>query len=269
MGSLSNSGAGGSGGDGNRHCSGLNTSSFASGIFAGGCGTSFSGFGSCIGIGCNTGTMSGLHTMSLSKNNENNIKNNGYSKSNAATQSVVSLKAQHQNYNGFITSDNTITTTTIIEASATPSSGMTSTDMNTTIATTTNSPTVNAVNITNKSAISDMSNAYCTCSCSSIETVPNLVFHFRVKFFVNDPLLLRNPTTRHLYYLQLRKNYLSINHKISEEKYFQLASLAILVDYGHYNSKLHSNKYFDPNNYFPSWVILYFKLNTLLSNFKY
>lgn len=35
---------------------------------------------------------------------------------------------------------------------------------------------------------------------------PALAFYFRVQFYVDSPLLLRDETTRHHYYLQLRHN---------------------------------------------------------------
>lgn len=82
-----------------------------------------------------------------------------------------------------------------------------------------------------------------------------LTLEFRVKFYVSEMLLLRDSATRYLYYLQLRQNYLTINHKLSEEKYFILASLALVADYGTYDSGIHTGQYFDLKFYFPSWII--------------
>lgn len=81
---------------------------------------------------------------------------------------------------------------------------------------------------------------------------------FRVKYYVSDPLLLSEPKTRYLYYLQLRHNYLSINHKLSEEKYFSIASLALVADYGPFNPQFHTNTYFNIDLYFPKWVFFIF-----------
>ena len=112
-----------------------------------------------------------------------------------------------------------------------------------------NDTSTSSIAQSNKS-LSEISNF--TCSCSSFE--PNLTLYFRVKFYVNEFLILRDQQTRYLYYLQLRQNYLSINHKMNEEKYFLLASLAMVADYGPFNSSAHINKYFDLNYYFPNWV---------------
>lgn len=92
------------------------------------------------------------------------------------------------------------------------------------------------------------------CRCNSAA----LTLYFRVKFYVSEMLLLRSTFTRYLYYLQLRHNYLMINHKISEERYFILASLAIVADFGPFDKSKHTNKYFNINIYFPSWVRNFF-----------
>ena len=92
------------------------------------------------------------------------------------------------------------------------------------------------------------------------DTIQNLILYFRVKFYVTDPLLLRDKKTRYLYYLQLKQNFLSFNHRLNEEKYFILASLALVADYGNFNPNIHINKYFDLNHYFPIWVIYFQKM---------
>jgi len=91
------------------------------------------------------------------------------------------------------------------------------------------------------------------CQCKASISV--ITLEFRVKFYVSEMLLLRNTKTRYLYYLQLRQNFLKINHKISEEKYFILASLALVVDFGAYDNKVHVGEYFDVKLYFPVWII--------------
>ncbi len=68
--------------------------------------------------------------------------------------------------------------------------------------------------------------------------------------------MLNKNQTRQLYYLQLRQNYLNIRHNyIGDEKYFQLASLALVADLGTYVPSKHVNMYFNLNSYFPSWII--------------
>ena len=101
-----------------------------------------------------------------------------------------------------------------------------------------------------------LENNWCaSCGDSSGVRSTSIELYFRVKFYVSDTLLLRSPQTRHLYYLQLRQNYLTMNHNISEENYFVLASLAIVADFGSYDPLKHVGQYFDINLYFPYWVI--------------
>jgi hypothetical protein len=66
--------------------------------------------------------------------------------------------------------------------------------------------------------------------------------------------LYRDPESRHLYYFQLKENFLNINHNICQERYFTLAALALQADYGNYNHEIHKGIYFDINLYFPKWV---------------
>lgn len=75
-----------------------------------------------------------------------------------------------------------------------------------------------------------------------------------VKYYVTDPLVLREPKTRYLYYLQMRRNFIQMNHKMNDERYFVLASLALLVDYGPFDPDMHHGKYFNAHLYFPKWV---------------
>ena len=110
-------------------------------------------------------------------------------------------------------------------------------------------------------------NNWCTsCGESSIVRSTSIELYFRVKFYVSDTLLLRSPQTRRLYYLQLRQNYLTMNHNISEENYFVLASLAIVADFGAYDPVKHVGQYFDINLYFPHWVTLVFSKFFLMKN---
>jgi hypothetical protein len=99
-----------------------------------------------------------------------------------------------------------------------------------------------------------------SCSCNTEEEVEelsdeNLKLYFRVKFYVPDPLQLRDSLTRNMYYLQLRQNYLRINHRLSDEKYFLLCSLALYVDLGPYDLNKHTKNYFELCSYFPKFVI--------------
>ena len=77
---------------------------------------------------------------------------------------------------------------------------------------------------------------------------------FRVQFYVDQVILLREKVTRHQYYLQLKDNVLQYNHLYSEEKCFQLAAYALQADCGNYLSDRHQGAYFNPHKYFPQWV---------------
>lgn len=58
---------------------------------------------------------------------------------------------------------------------------------------------------------------------------PALAFYFRVQFYVDSPLLLRDETTRHHYYLQLRLNVAS---GAADRQAAHLAGLALQADLG-------------------------------------
>ncbi|KAL1498293.1 hypothetical protein ABEB36_009112 [Hypothenemus hampei] len=73
---------------------------------------------------------------------------------------------------------------------------------------------------------------------------PALAFYFRVQFYVDSPLLLRDDTTRHHYYLQLRLNAAS---GAAGEHAVQLAGLALQADLGDSNE----NTSFRPEDYVP------------------
>ncbi|XP_033112583.1 tyrosine-protein phosphatase non-receptor type 13-like isoform X2 [Anneissia japonica] len=78
---------------------------------------------------------------------------------------------------------------------------------------------------------------------------------FRVKFYVENPGLLRHITTRHQYYLQLRKDILEERTKCDEQAALQLASLALQAEMGDYASSSATRNYFLPEQYLPVYVI--------------
>uniref|UniRef100_A0A1A9WUK9 FERM domain-containing protein n=1 Tax=Glossina brevipalpis TaxID=37001 RepID=A0A1A9WUK9_9MUSC len=63
---------------------------------------------------------------------------------------------------------------------------------------------------------------------------PLLELHFRVQFYIESPLMLKDETTRHNYYLQLRYNALNrdIPREYSEQSMILLAGLALQADLG-------------------------------------
>lgn len=63
---------------------------------------------------------------------------------------------------------------------------------------------------------------------------PLLEFHFRVQFYIESPLMLRDETSRHNYYLQLKSN--TVNQEIPkecpEQSLILLGALALQADFG-------------------------------------
>lgn len=86
------------------------------------------------------------------------------------------------------------------------------------------------------------------------EGQPLVTLYFRVQFYVDQIVLLREKVTRHLYYLQLKDNVHNYGHVCTEEKCFQLASYALQADNGNYIQSRHGDHYFDPREYFPAWI---------------
>ncbi|KAJ8940237.1 hypothetical protein NQ318_016693 [Aromia moschata] len=73
---------------------------------------------------------------------------------------------------------------------------------------------------------------------------PALAFYFRVQFYVDSPLLLRDETTRHHYYLQLRLNAAS---GAAGDHATHLAGLSLQADLGDHGD----NTTFRPEDYVP------------------
>lgn len=63
---------------------------------------------------------------------------------------------------------------------------------------------------------------------------PLLELHFRVQFYVESPLMLRDETSRHNYYLQLKANAISreLPKECSEQLLLILGGLALQADFG-------------------------------------
>ncbi|XP_054260749.1 protein expanded-like isoform X2 [Macrosteles quadrilineatus] len=89
---------------------------------------------------------------------------------------------------------------------------------------------------------------------------PLLVLHFRVKFYLESPLLLRDETSRHHYYRQLRYNVVArglVHACASEEVLYLLAGLALQADFGDYSALPPQSlqNYFKPADYFPQQMV--------------
>lgn len=82
---------------------------------------------------------------------------------------------------------------------------------------------------------------------------PLLEFHFRVQFYIESPLMLRDETSRHNYYLQLKSN--TVNQEIpkdcSEQSLILLGALALQADFGDCPDETNDD-YFKLDDYIPS-----------------
>ncbi|KAM9294688.1 FERM domain-containing protein 6 [Gastrophryne carolinensis] len=84
---------------------------------------------------------------------------------------------------------------------------------------------------------------------------PPMIVHFRVQYYVENGRLISDRTARYYYYWHLRKQTLLSQGTAREEAYFLLASYALQADLGNYKRNKHYGKYFDPEAYFPAWII--------------
>ncbi|XP_067901544.1 FERM domain-containing protein 6 [Heterodontus francisci] len=77
----------------------------------------------------------------------------------------------------------------------------------------------------------------------------------RVQYYVENGKVISDKKARHFYYCQLKEQVLSSRCTSKEEVYFLLTSYALQADLGNYKKNVHVGKYFEPQNYFPQWVI--------------
>ncbi|KFV96414.1 PREDICTED: FERM domain-containing protein 1, partial [Fulmarus glacialis] len=84
---------------------------------------------------------------------------------------------------------------------------------------------------------------------------PPFVAFFRVQYYVENGRVISDKVARQLYYCHLKEQVLMsrCNHK--EEIYFLLAAYSLQADLGNYKEKVHAGKYFEPQAYFPQWII--------------
>ncbi|XP_074852309.1 FERM domain-containing protein 6 isoform X2 [Carettochelys insculpta] len=67
--------------------------------------------------------------------------------------------------------------------------------------------------------------------------------------------LASDRTARYYYYWHLRKQVLHSRCLLREEAYFLLAAFALQADLGNFKRNKHYGKYFEPEAYFPAWVL--------------
>ncbi|NXN97627.1 FRMD6 protein, partial [Rhinopomastus cyanomelas] len=84
---------------------------------------------------------------------------------------------------------------------------------------------------------------------------PPFVVFFRVQYYVENGRVISDRVARQLYYCHVKEQVLlsHCNHK--EEIYFLLAAYSLQADLGNYREKVHAGRYFEPQAYFPQWII--------------
>ncbi|XP_062433731.1 FERM domain-containing protein 6 isoform X2 [Rhea pennata] len=84
---------------------------------------------------------------------------------------------------------------------------------------------------------------------------PPMIIHFRVQYYVENGRLISDRTARYYYYWHLRKQVLHSQCVLREEAYFLLTAFALQADLGDFRRSKHYGKYFEPEAYFPAWVV--------------
>uniref|UniRef100_A0ABM5FXM3 FERM domain-containing protein 1 isoform X2 n=1 Tax=Pogona vitticeps TaxID=103695 RepID=A0ABM5FXM3_9SAUR len=84
---------------------------------------------------------------------------------------------------------------------------------------------------------------------------PPLVTFFRVQYYVENGRVISDKVARHYYYCHLREQVLRSRCMDKEEVYFLLAAYGLQVDVGDYRENFHRGNYFEPQTYFPQWII--------------
>ncbi|XP_032341267.1 FERM domain-containing protein 1 isoform X4 [Camelus ferus] len=81
------------------------------------------------------------------------------------------------------------------------------------------------------------------------------VAFLRVQYYVEDGRVIRDKAARHLYYCHLKERVLRSQCAHREEAYFLLAALGLQADLGNHREPAHRGPYFQPQAYFPQWII--------------
>lgn len=81
------------------------------------------------------------------------------------------------------------------------------------------------------------------------------VTFLRVQYYVENGRVIRDRTARHLYYCHLKEQVLRSQCVHREEAYFLLAAYGLQADLGNHRERAHVGRYFEPQAYFPQWVI--------------
>ncbi|KAM4692724.1 FERM domain-containing protein 6-like [Discoglossus pictus] len=84
---------------------------------------------------------------------------------------------------------------------------------------------------------------------------PPCVAFFRVQYYVENGRIISDKKARQLYYYHLKEQVLRSHCTHKEEIYFLLAAYALQADCGNFDLNIHRKKYFEPEAYFPHWII--------------
>ncbi|XP_075453032.1 FERM domain-containing protein 1 [Ascaphus truei] len=84
---------------------------------------------------------------------------------------------------------------------------------------------------------------------------PPCVAFFRVQYYIENGRIISDKTARQLYYYHLKEQVLRSHCTHKEEIYFLLAAYALQADCGNFDHHIHMKKYFEPEAYFPHWII--------------
>ncbi|GBO31022.1 FERM and PDZ domain-containing protein 2, partial [Araneus ventricosus] len=91
-------------------------------------------------------------------------------------------------------------------------------------------------------------------SCSALSR-NRILIHLRVKFYLNDIHLMRTPSLRHLYYLQLRNDFLEGNYCCDNNIALSIGGLSLQAEFGDYDSSEYGKEYFLLEHYLPYFTI--------------
>ncbi|XP_049761604.1 FERM domain-containing protein 1 isoform X2 [Elephas maximus indicus] len=81
------------------------------------------------------------------------------------------------------------------------------------------------------------------------------VAFLRVQYYVENGRVIRDRTAQHLYYCHLKEQVLRSECAHREEAYFLLAALGLQADLGNHREAAHVGRYFEPQAYFPQWIL--------------
>ncbi|XP_074647744.1 tyrosine-protein phosphatase non-receptor type 13-like isoform X2 [Tubulanus polymorphus] len=89
----------------------------------------------------------------------------------------------------------------------------------------------------------------------TIHSKSSFTLFFRVKFYTNDIEALKHPTTKHLLYIQLRRDILEERVQCNEDDALDISALALQAEYGDYDPNTCRRNYFLVEHYIPQRIV--------------